>query len=63
MGAKPLVSGRALPNNSGGHVMRTRSVVFLVLILIAVLMPEVILGFIGDFLDQLKDAVHQATAG
>jgi hypothetical protein len=45
------------------NFMRTRSVVFLVLILIAVLMPEVILGFIRDFLDQLKDAVHQATAG
>jgi hypothetical protein len=43
--------------------MRTRSVVFLVLILIAVLMPDLILGFVGEFLNQFKDAVHQATAG
>jgi len=42
--------------------MRARSVLFLVLILVAVFMPEVILGFIGDFLDQFKDALHQATA-
>jgi hypothetical protein len=42
--------------------MRARSVVFLVLILIAVFMPEVILGFIGDLLDQFKAALHQATA-
>ncbi len=42
--------------------MRARSVLFLVLILVAVFMPEVILGFIGNFLDQFKDALHQATA-
>ena len=56
------LSGRALPSNSGGHFMRARSVLFLVIILIAVFMPELILGFVGEFLNQFKDALHQATA-
>jgi hypothetical protein len=42
--------------------MRARSVLFLVIILIAVFMPELILGFVGEFLNQFKDAIHQATA-
>jgi hypothetical protein len=25
-------------------------------------MPELILGFVGEFLNQFKDAIHQATA-
>jgi hypothetical protein len=43
--------------------MRARSVLFLVIILIAIFLPELILGFVGEFLHQLKDALHQATAG
>ena len=42
--------------------MRARSVLFLVIILIAVFMPDLILGFVGEFLNQFKAAVHQATA-
>jgi multidrug efflux pump subunit AcrB len=42
--------------------MRARSVLRIVLILIAVFMPELILGFVGEFLNQFKDAIHQATA-
>jgi hypothetical protein len=61
-GANLLVSGRAFPSTSGGHCMRARSVLFLVIILIAVFMPDLILGFVGEFLNQFKDALHQATA-
>jgi hypothetical protein len=43
--------------------MRARSVLFLVIIFIAIFMPDLILGFVGEFLNQLKDALHQATAG
>ena len=61
-GATRSSSGRALPSNSGGQFMRARSVLFLVIILIAVFMPDLILGFVGEFLNQFKDALHQATA-
>jgi hypothetical protein len=44
------------------YFMRARSVLFLVIILIAVFMPDLILGFVGEFLNQFKDAIHQATA-
>jgi hypothetical protein len=55
--------GAPFPAPSGGHFMRARSVLFLVIILIAIFMPDLILGFVGEFLHQLKDALHQATAG
>jgi hypothetical protein len=42
--------------------MRARSVLLIVLIIIAMFMPDLILGFVGEFLNQFKDAIHQATA-